>query len=86
MTTLTTQTGEVLQVPTSQVATLQPIRALTLKHIASLGLPVKTLVVAAKPPRPPSPSPSLGVLTPATSPHPVVPSSPSAQPLDSPLP
>lgn len=75
MTTITTQTGEVLQVPSSQVTTLQPIRALTLKHIASLGLPVKTLVVATK--RPISPTNSLGVLTPATSPNSPLPS-PSA--------
>lgn len=80
MTTLTTQTGEVLQVPSSQVATIQPIRALTLKHIASLGLPVKTLVVATKSTvdkivKPTSPTPTnLGVLTPATSPQSPVPS------------
>lgn len=85
MTTLTTQTGEVLQVPSSQVATIQPIRALTLKHIASLGLPVKTLVVATKSAvdkivKPTSPTPTnLGVLTPATSPQSPVPSpSPSS--------
>lgn len=58
LTTLTTQNGEVLQIPTSHVAALQPIRAIALKQIstASLGaaisLPVKTiqgLVVATKP-------------------------------------
>ncbi|XP_054280580.1 juxtaposed with another zinc finger protein 1 isoform X1 [Macrosteles quadrilineatus] len=83
MTTITTQTGEVLQVPSSQV-TIQPIRALTLKHIASLGLPVKTLVVATKTvdksARPVSPpTPTLGVLTPATSPDSPL-SSPSSPP------
>ncbi|KAF6203498.1 hypothetical protein GE061_001829 [Apolygus lucorum] len=62
MTTIATQNGtpQVLQIPT-----LQPIRTLTLKHIASLGLPIKTLVVATKGD---SPTTSLGVLTPATSP------------------
>ncbi|XP_075231305.1 juxtaposed with another zinc finger protein 1 [Lycorma delicatula] len=80
MTTLTTQNGEVLQVPSSQVTTLQPIRALTLKHIANLGLPLKTLVVTTKSSvdkivKPPSTTTSndasqnLGVLTPATSPQ-----------------
>lgn len=58
LTTLTTQNGEVLQIPTSHVAALQPIRAIAVKQIstASLGaaisLPVKTiqgLVVATKP-------------------------------------
>ncbi|XP_046682470.1 juxtaposed with another zinc finger protein 1 [Homalodisca vitripennis] len=86
MTTITTQTGEVLQIPSSQVTTIQPVRALTLKHIASLGLPVKTLVVATKPleksPRAisPPPPPSLGVLTPATSPHSPLPSPSSSSP------
>lgn len=58
LTTLTTQNGEVLQIPTSHVAALQPIRAIALKQIstaslgAAIGLPVKTiqgLVVATKP-------------------------------------
>lgn len=58
LTTLTTQNGEVLQIPTSHVAALQPIRAISLKQIstaslgAAIGLPVKTiqgLVVATKP-------------------------------------
>lgn len=58
LTTLTTQNGEVLQIPTSHVAALQPIRAIALKQIptanlgGAIGLPVKTiqgLVVATKP-------------------------------------
>lgn len=58
LTTLTTQNGEVLQIPTSHVAALQPIRAIALKQISTanlggaIGLPVKTiqgLVVATKP-------------------------------------
>lgn len=58
LTTLTTQNGEVLQIPTSHVAALQPIRAIALKQISTAGLgaaislPVKTiqgLVVATKP-------------------------------------
>lgn len=63
MTTIATQNGtpQVLQIPT-----LQPIRTLTLKHIASLGLPIKTLVVATKGDQ--AGATSLGVLTPATSP------------------
>lgn len=82
MTQITTQNGEVLHVPSSQVATLQPIRALTLKHIANLGLPLKTLVVTTKSSGDKVVKPimtstittnndvsqSLGVLTPATSP------------------
>ncbi|XP_014276445.1 juxtaposed with another zinc finger protein 1 [Halyomorpha halys] len=66
MTTIATQNGtpQVLQIPT-----LQPIRTLTLKHIASLGLPVKTLVVATKSQdKTAKTTSSLGVLTPATSP------------------
>ncbi|XP_014245310.1 juxtaposed with another zinc finger protein 1 isoform X1 [Cimex lectularius] len=67
MTTIATQNGtpQVLQIPT-----LQPIRTLTLKHIASLGLPVKTLVVATKSQDKAAKTTSnLGVLTPATSPN-----------------
>uniref|UniRef100_A0A1B6BW75 C2H2-type domain-containing protein n=1 Tax=Clastoptera arizonana TaxID=38151 RepID=A0A1B6BW75_9HEMI len=92
MTTLTTQTGEVLQVPSSQVTTIQPIRGLTLKQIASLGVPVKTLVVATKSPiekavKPTSPPPSsLGVLTPATSPQSPLPSPTPSPTISAPVP
>lgn len=56
LTTITTPTGEILQIPTSQVTTLQPVRTLTVKQISasslsSLGLPVKSIqsvVVATK--------------------------------------
>mgnify|MGYP007016984090 CR=1 FL=1 len=48
LTTITTPTGEILQIPTSQVTTLQPLRTLTVKQISasslsSLGLPVKSI-------------------------------------------
>ena len=58
LTTLATQNGEVLQIPASHVAALQPFRAVALKQISpttlgtAIGLPVKTiqgLVVATKP-------------------------------------
>ncbi|XP_069702503.1 location of vulva defective 1 [Periplaneta americana] len=52
LTTLTTQNGEVVQIPTTHVAALQPFRAVALKQISTIGLPVKTiqgLVVATKP-------------------------------------
>ncbi|XP_073984677.1 juxtaposed with another zinc finger protein 1 [Rhodnius prolixus] len=66
MTTIATQNGtpQVLQIPT-----LQPIRTLSLKHIASLGLPVKTLVVATKSQDKLIKTANLGILTPATSPN-----------------
>lgn len=48
LTTITTPTGEILQIPTTQVTTLQPLRTLTVKQISasslsSLGLPVKSI-------------------------------------------
>lgn len=48
LTTITTPTGEILQIPTSQVTTIQPLRTLTVKQISasslsSLGLPVKSI-------------------------------------------
>ncbi|PSN30636.1 hypothetical protein C0J52_16863 [Blattella germanica] len=58
LTTLTTQNGEILQIPAGHVAALQPFRTVALKQIspaslgAAIGLPVKTiqgLVMATKP-------------------------------------
>lgn len=54
--TLTTQTGEIIQIPSSRVAALQPLRTVTLKQISAaslnaLGLPIKAIqgiVVATK--------------------------------------